>query len=471
MAHLEFSSPGGTDARPNRVSRAHDPGLSPLLTDLYQLSMLQTYYERGMTDVAVFELFFRRLPKTRNFLIAAGLEQALQFLENLRFLPEELDWLAAQDRFSQPFLDHLAALRFSGGVDALLEGTVFFPDEPVLRVMAPLPEAQLVETRLMNIVHFQTLIASKAARAVLQAPEKLLVDFGLRRAHGAEAGLYAARATYLAGFSGTSTVLAGQYYGVPIFGTMAHSFIQAHDDELAAFESFARSHPRHATLLIDTYDTEAAAGKLAHLAPRLARDGIRVRAVRLDSGDLAQHAHNVRRILDEAGLADVHIFASGGLDEFVLRELLAVKRAPVDGFGIGSAVDTSSDAANLDCAYKLQEYAGRARRKRSEGKATWPGRKQVFRSSHHNGQIAGDVLALQTESHAGEALLQPVMRAGLRLAGLPGLAQARERCRSELARLPERLRELEPVPPYPVTVSGPLRALAQEVDRREAAGR
>jgi nicotinate phosphoribosyltransferase len=448
---------------------SRDPGSSALLTDLYQLTMLQTYYEQGMTDTAVFELFFRRLPpKARNFFVAAGLEQVVEFLEGLAFLPEELDWLAGQNRFSRATIEQLASLRFTGDIWAIPEGTVIFANEPIIRVVAPLPEAQLVETRIMNILHFQTMIASKAARAVLQAPGKLLVDFGLRRAHGAEAGLYAARATYLAGMSGTATVLAGQLYGVPIFGTMAHSFIQAHDTETQAFENFARSHPDNITLLIDTYDTEAAARKIVQLAPGLARDGIRIRAVRLDSGDLAEHARQVRGIFDDGGLREVKIFASGGIDEFALRELLTVQRAPIDGFGIGSGMDASYDVPTLDCAYKLQEYRGRARRKRSEGKATWPGSKQVLRSYADSGLMSGDLLALEQEGGSGEPLLRQIMRAGQRLPGLETLEQARSRCRLDLARLPPALRELEPAAPYPVAVSGPLRALADSVDREQA---
>jgi nicotinate phosphoribosyltransferase len=455
---------------PADAGRRSDPGASPLLTDLYELTMLQTYYEHGMTDTAVFELFFRRPPRgTRNFLIAAGLEQLLDFLEQLRFSEDELEWVAGTRRFRPQFVGRLRDLRFTGEVHALPEGTACFPDEPVVRVTAPLPEAQLVESRLLNILHFQTLIASKAARAVLQAPDKLLVDFGMRRAHGAEAALYAARATYLAGFSGSATVLAGQRYGVPVFGTMAHSFIQAHASEALAFERFARSHPNATTLLIDTYDTEAAARKLVQLAPRLAAEGIRIRAVRLDSGDLAEHAFQVRAILDAGGLPEVQIFASSGLEEHALHDLLRVKRAPIDGFGIGSAMDTSQDLPSLDCVYKLQEYAGRARRKRSEGKATWPGRKQVYRRFGADGEMLQDNLGLESEGCEGEPLLQLVMRDGQRLPGLPSLSQAREHCRMQLARLPEALRGLAPVEPYPVSVSAGVRALAEEVDRQQAA--
>ena len=444
--------------------------VSALLTDLYQLTMLQTYFERGMTDTAVFELFFRRLPpKQRNFLLAAGLEQVVQFLEGLCFQPAELEWLARQNHFTPKFIDQVAQLRFTGDVDAVPEGTVLFASEPIIRVVAPLPQAQLVETRLMNLLHFQTMIASKAARAVIQAPDKLLVDFGLRRAHGAEAGLLAARATYLAGMSGTATVLAGTLYGVPIFGTMAHSFIQAHDSEGEAFENFARSHPNNITFLIDTYDTEAAAHKVVKLARKLARDGIKVRAVRIDSGDLAEHARRVRRILDDGGLPEVKIFASGGIDEFALRDLLRVKHAPIDGFGIGSGMDTSYDVPTFDCAYKLQEYAGRARRKRSEGKATWPGRKQVYRRYGADERMSGDLLTLEQDAQDGDALLRPVMRGGRRLPGLETLEQARARARDQLARLPEALRSLEPAPLYPVTVANALKALAEEVDREQAA--
>lgn len=450
-------------------TRNFDPGASPLLTDLYELTMLKTYYEHGMTQTAVFELFFRRVKQgTRSFFVAAGLEQVLDFLEGLQFLPHELEWVAAQPWSSSACVDALAALRFTGEVHAMPEGTVFFPEEPIIRIVAPLPEAQFVESRLMNIVHFQTLIATKAVRSVLQAPDKLLIDFGMRRAHAAEAALYAARAAFLAGFAGTSTALAGQRYGIPVFGTMAHSFIQAHDSETQAFERFARSHPRGTALLLDTYDTEAAARSLATLAPRLSVDGIVIDAVRLDSGDLADHAFKVRAILDAAGLSATRIFASGGLDEHAIRGLLADRQAPIDGFGVGSALDTSQDLPSLDCAYKLQEYAGRARRKRSEGKATWPGRKQVFRLHDDEGRMREDVIGLHDEPIEGEALLMPVMRGGRRSAEVAPLEAARRRCKAEVARLPEPLRALSaPAQPYPVRISAGLRALAEEVDRHQ----
>ncbi|TAK06887.1 MAG: nicotinate phosphoribosyltransferase [Candidatus Manganitrophaceae bacterium] len=438
---------------------------SVLLTDLYQLTMLQGYFDEGMEETAVFEFFIRKRPPERNFFMAAGLASLLGYLERLQFTPPELEWLAGTGRFTDDFIAALSRLRFSGDVDAMPEGTVFFPNEPIVRVTAPLPQAQLIETRLINLLHFQTLIASKAARSVLAAPGKLLIDFGLRRAHGAEAGLTAARACYLAGFAGSSNVLAESVDGVPSFGTMAHSFVQAHEEEAEAFLRFARAQPNNVVFLIDTYDTEGAAAKVVSIAPQLKQEGILIRGVRLDSGDLADHAKKVRRILDQGGLAEVKIWASGNLDEQVVRDLLAAG-APIDGFGIGSRLDTSADVPYLDCAYKLQEYAGRARRKRSEGKATWPGRKQVHRRTGPDGRMAEDLLTLESDPQEGEALIRPVMRAGRRLAPSPSLAESRRRAAAELDRLPESLRRLGEAAPYPVRISASLQALAEEVDRR-----
>ena len=440
-----------------------NPANSVLLTDLYQLTMLQGYHDAGMKETAVFEFFVRRLRPGRGFLLAAGLEQSLEFLEQLHFAPEELEWLASTQRFSKDFLASLENLRFSGDVHAMPEGTVLLPNEPILRVTAPIAEAQLVETRLINLLHLQTMIASKAARSVLMAPDRLLVDFGLRRAHGAEAGLLAARASYIAGFAGTSNVQAGRLFGMPLFGTMAHSFIQAHDDEALAFEHFAHAQPDNVVLLIDTWDTEAAAHKVVALAPKLTRAGIRIKGVRIDSGDLAEHARRVRAILDAGGLEHVIIFASGDLDEYALRDMLAAG-APVDGFGVGTRMDTSSDLPYLDCAYKLQEYAGRARRKRSEGKATWPGRKQVYRRHDADGRMSGDVVTLESDPQPGEPLLVPMMLGGRRVAPAPSLAEVRRRAAENLARLPHPLRRLEAFD-YRVEIAPALHDLTAEVDR------
>ncbi len=441
------------------------PLTSPLTTDLYELNMVQAYLDRGEDKEAVFEFFVRRLPERRGFLLAAGLEDALTYLETLRFTSSEIDWLKNTKRFRNNLIDYLAGLRFTGDVHAIPEGTVCFPNEPLIRITAPLPMAQLVETRLINILHFQTLIASKAARMVLAAPGKILSDFGLRTAHGAEAGLFSARASYIAGFAGAANVLAGERYGIPIVGTMAHSFIQVHDDEMTAFENFARARPEGVILLIDTYDTEAGARKVVALAPKLKADGIAIRGVRIDSGDLAAMGRKVRIILDDGGLKDVIILVSGGVNEDVLQTIIAAK-APIDGYGIGVNLDASIDAPSLDCAYKLQEYAGTPRRKLSEGKVTWPGRKQVWRRYDTSGRLRGDVVSLENDTQAGDALIVPVMRAGKRVAPAPTLAQIREHTARELARLPEPLRKLESGTHYPVQISQALCALAEQTGAR-----
>jgi nicotinate phosphoribosyltransferase len=335
-------------------------------------------------------------------------------------------------------------------------------------VTAPLPQAQLIETRLINLLHFQTLVASKAARMILAAPGKLMVDFGLRRAHGAEAGLLAARASYIAGFAGTATVLADKVYGIPIYGTMAHSFIQSYDDEMEAFEEFARARPQNLTLLIDSYDTEAAAHKVVALAPRLRASGISIAAVRLDSGDLIALSKSVRRILDDGALREVRIFASGGLTEDGVASVLRAG-APIDGFGMGTSLTTSSDVPSLDCVYKLQEYAGLSRRKRSTGKATWPGRKQVWRSYGADGRMLADVLSIESDQHNGDPLLELAIERGRRIAPSPPLTTLRERAARDLARLPEPLRRLDPHASYPVQIGDRLRRLVEEVDMRLSA--
>ncbi len=436
----------------------------PLLTDLYQLTMLQAYLAEGMLDTAVFELFVRRLPAQRRFLVAAGIGVLLDWLEDLHFSADDLDWLARDRRFDRRLLDALAELHFSGDVDALPEGTVCFADEPIVRVSAPIVQAQLIETRLLNLMQFQTVVASKAARCVLAADGRRLVDFGLRRAHAGEAGLLAARAAWLAGFDATSAVAAARWFDIPLAGTMAHSYVQAHRREHDAFLQFARSHPRGLTLLIDTYDTEAAARQLAEVLPAWRREGIELSAVRIDSGDLAAHARAVRAIFDAAGLPEVQVFASGGLDESAIQRLLA-EHAPIDGFGVGTALVTSEDAPALDCAYKLVAYAGEPCRKRSEGKATWPGAKQVWRR-HDDDGMPHDVVGLLDETLPGTPLLQPMMRDGRRIER-DSLAQARQRCAGQLAALPGPLRTLDAGPaPVQAEVSAAVRALADRLDRQ-----
>jgi nicotinate phosphoribosyltransferase len=441
-----------------------NPSTSLLLTDLYQLTMAQAYLDHGMEETAVFEFFVRKLPAHRNFLLAAGLEQVVAFLADLAVSEEELAWLERAGRFNPALLDYLKRLCFTGDLDAVGEGTVIFPEEPILRITAPLPEAQLIETRIINLVNFQTMVASKAIRSVLVAGGKPLIDFGLRRAHGAEAGLLAARAAYLAGFTGTSNVLAGRLYGIPLYGTMAHSYVQAHHDEAAAFRHFAAAQPDHVVLLIDTYDTEEAARKAVALAPSLLSRGIALRGVRLDSGDLAAHARRVRRILDDGGLRETQILASGNLDEYRVQELI-MSGAPIDSFAVGTAMTTSADAPWLECAYKLQEYGGRASRKRSEGKHTWPGRKQVYRCCDGNGHPAHDIITVIDDVQPGEALLSPVMRAGRLVHEAPPLGKIRAQVESNVRRLPDRFRRLDPCEPFQVRISPALQDLAGRVDR------
>ena len=438
---------------------------SPLLTDLYQLTMMQGYVDEGMYEEAVFEFYVRSLPPSRGFLVAAGLETLLAFLEGMRFTEEELKYIAGTGRFSQSLLDYLAKFRFSGDVYAMPEGTVFFENEPVVRVVAPMPEAQLLETRLINILHFEILIASKAARCMLAADDRaVLIDFGVRRSHGAEAGLLAARASYITGFAGTSTVLAEPIFGIPIFGTMAHSYVEAHEDELEAFLSFARANPNNTTLLIDTYDVHSGAKKAIEAASRLKGRGIIVRAVRLDSGDLLVLSKDVRQILDQAGLTDVRIFASGNLDENAIRDLLS-QGAPIEGFGVGTKLDTSEDAPYLECAYKLMEYAGTPRFKKSEGKATIPGRKQVFRQVEDKTMV-GDILTIEGDEADGIPLLTKVMSGGKVTSRHQDLKEIAAYTRSQLKSLPAHFRELKTKPPYSVKISPALSRLGQELERR-----
>ncbi|AGC49051.1 nicotinate phosphoribosyltransferase [Myxococcus stipitatus DSM 14675] len=434
-----------------------------LLTDLYQLTMTEAYLAEGQWDEAVFSLFVRRLPSRRNYLVAAGLEDVLHTLEHLRFRAEDLEWLASLGRFSDRLLGWLERFRFSGDVDAMPEGTPVFAQEPLLEVRAPLPEAQLVETYLLNVMHLQTLAASKASRVVEAAQGRPVMEFGLRRIHGAESGVKVARAAYLAGVDSTSNVLAGKRYGIPLAGTMAHSYVQSHDDELEAFRAFTRVYP-DATLLVDTYDTLRGVQDAIRLAREQGED-FRVRALRLDSGDLLALSLAARELLDEAGLERVRLVASGGLDEDDVARLLA-RGAPLDGFGVGTAMGVSADAPSLDMAYKLVEYAGRPRVKLSAGKVLLPGSKQVYRQEE-DGLARRDLLVRRGDVTRGRPLLRPVMRAGQRLPGvLPSLDDARAYARRELARLPLEVRALEPArPPYSVVVGdGLARARAHEAE-------
>ena len=437
-----------------------------LLTDLYQLTMLQGYFRESLNQTASFAFFIRSLPSSRNFFVAAGLEQLLEFLFGLEFSAEDCDWLRSTGHFSGDFLEYLRELRFTGNVSAMPEGTICFPNEPLVRITAPLPEAQIVETRLINLLQFQTMIASKAVRSVIAARGRTVVDFGLRRAHGAEAGLLAARASYLAGFAGTSNVLAGRRFGIPMFGTMAHSYVMAHDSEAEAFVRFVRSQPEPTVLLIDTYDTLRAARTLVQLAPGLLDQGFGIQGVRIDSGDLMALSRSTRDILDRGGLTQCQVVVSGDLDEYAVRDLLAAG-APIDGFGIGTQLVTSADVPVLNCAYKLEEYAGRPRRKRSPGRQTLPGRKQVFRALDEGGRMRHDVIELCDRAIEGEPLLTEVMRGGQRISATEPLAAMRARVAQQLRQLPDSLHSLERTDPYPVELG---HALAEMVDAMDQSG-
>ncbi len=455
--------------RRSRLRHWEESIAAALFTDLYAITMVQAYFREGMEQTAVFDFFIRRVPDRWNYVIACGVADVLQILENLSFSAEALDYLGELGEFSQEFLEYLADFRFTGDVYALPEGTVAFPLAPLVEVVAPLPEAQLIETLLINQLHFQTLMASKAARVVQAAQGMTVVDFGTRRAHGTDSAIRGARAFHVAGVAATSNVLAGKIYGIPVTGTMAHSYVQAHDDELEAFRQFALLYPE-TVLLVDTYETLAGVRSVVRLAEEMG-SAFRVRAIRLDSGDLATLAHASRRILDEAGLHRVEIFASSNLDEYAISDLVS-QDAPIDGFGVGTRMSVSSDAPAIDCAYKLVSYGGRGRMKLSAGKSSLPGRKQVYRFQE-GGTIVRDVVALVDENVSeGMPLLVPVMRGGKRLrAGYGDLAAARERARRQRQALPPRLHALETAEaPYQVTISKALESRRNKL-REELAAR
>ncbi|NIA08877.1 MAG: nicotinate phosphoribosyltransferase [Nitrospiraceae bacterium] len=435
-----------------------DSLLTPgLLTDFYQITMLKAYLDHELDGQACFEFFVRRSSEKRSFLVAAGLEQVINYLLDVRFTEEDLSFLK-QNGLPKKVTEYLKDFRFRGDIWAVPEGSIVFPGEPILRVEAPLPIAQVIETRLINILHFQTLIASKAVRCVLAAKERPLVDFGLRRAHGGEAGLLAARACYIAGFSATATVEAGLRFGIPLSGTMAHSFVLAHETEEAAFRDFAESRPKNLVLLIDTYDTLKSARRITEIYPEFRDRGIDLKAVRIDSGDLLELSRQVRDIFDRAGLDSVGIFCSGSLDEYKIKRFVDLN-APIDGFGVGTKVDTSADAPFLDCAYKMVEYEGQPKMKYSEGKATLPCRKQIFRQfDESSGLFKLDIVGVIDEDISGKRLLKKVVEAG-RLTGPPeNLETIRKRLRDGISHIPQKIKEIFPIGQrYPVEFSDRLK--------------
>jgi nicotinate phosphoribosyltransferase len=435
-----------------------------LLTDLYEITMAASYHERRMTGRATFDLFVRDLPACRNFLIAGGLEQALDYLVDLSFGEEATEYLRSLHMFDDGFLNYLRRFDFTGEVWAVPEGEAVFPPEPIMRVTAPLIEAQIVETFLLNCITFQTMIASKAARVSLACGDKKFVDFSLRRDHGADAGLKGSRASFIGGASGTSNVLAGMTYGIPVSGTMAHSYIMAFESETEAFRAYARQFPERAVLLIDTFDSEEGARRAAQVARELAAEGINVSGVRLDSGDLGPLARSVRKILDEAGLEQMQIFLSGDLDEYRIKSLLE-EGAPVDAFGVGTQMGTSADAPSLGGVYKLVEDERGPKIKLSTGKATLPGRKQVFRFQSETFDY--DLIGLEDEDIAGaRPVLEKVMEGGRRLRAPEPLEDLQERCRSSIGLLPPHLKDLQPARrPYQVQRSTRLDELVRDMSQ------
>ncbi len=443
----------------------------PILNDLYEFTVTAAFFERAMNGDAAFEVMVRRFPASRGYMIAAGLARVLEILEDFHFEASAIAHLESLHLFKAEFLDFLAKLRFTGSVRAIADGSIFFPGQPVLEVRGPLIEAQLLEPLVLNQLGFASLTATKAARCFSVAAGRRLIEFGLRRGQGADATLIAARSSYLAGFSGTSNILAGKRYGMPVFGTMSHSFIMAHDSERQALEDFARTFPKLNTLLVDTYDTAQGVRNVAELAERLAKDDIKIQAVRIDSGDLYQMSRQARAILDQHGLADIAIFASGNLDEYRIAELIRAG-APIDAFGLGTALTVSDDAPSADYTYKLADYMGRPRLKTSAGKATVPGRKQVFRGLDASGHFTQDLIGLMDETAASVArefkpapsrivpLLQPVMEHGRRLgAAPPTLNQSRDHFMSEFAMLGARQRSLTSPAVYPVRLTAALNAM------------
>jgi len=440
-----------------------------LFTDFYELTMCASYFDNKNFEQATFDLFIRRLPKNRSYFLFAGLEQCLQYLQSIEFTDEHLAYLKTQG-FNQNFLDYLRGFRFTGEVCAVPEGTLVFPNEPLIRVTAPIIEAQLVETFLLNTVNLQTMIATKASRVVHAAKGKPVIEFGLRREPGIDAGMKVARSSYIAGCQGTSNVLAGQVYGIPVFGTMAHSFIMSYPKEIDAFRAFTDTFPNKSTLLIDTYDDISGAEKAAVIAKELEAKGCRLGGVRLDSGDLAKNSRKIRKILDDQGLNYMKIFASGDLDEFKIEELLD-QRARIDSFGVGTKMGTSADRPYLDVIYKLCETMTADGcfspiMKLSKGKITLPGRKQVYRFKDAEGAFKKDTIALADENVEGEPLIVKVMEKGKLTYEPPSLEQIRANAADSLSNLPDEYKALTGAPVYPIELSRNLLNLVRTLKRQ-----
>ena len=438
-----------------------------LFTDLYELTMAQAYWQSGKTAQATFSLFFRKYPPDRAYFVFAGLQDILEYLEGFHFTNDDIAFLRSINQFDDSFLSYLGKLRFTGSVRAMPEGTVFFANEPVVEVTGPVIEAQIVETFLVNQVNVQSMLAAKASRVMHAAQGRDIVDFAARRTHGTDAAAKLARVCYMAGFAGTSNVLAGGIYGIPISGTMAHSFVTTFEDEIDSFRAYARSFPDSSIFLVDTYDTLDGTRKAITVAKEMRRQGHELRAIRLDSGDLLDLSLKARLLLDEAGLNDVQVVASGGLDEFAVDALLKAG-APIDGFGVGTKVGVSADAPWTDCAYKLVEYDGRPTLKLSFEKQTLPGPKQVYRFRDEDRKYQRDVIALADEpppTKEAEPLLSEVMRNGKPTSPHPNLKELRERFASEFACLPDRHKTLKTPEQYDVGITDALESLRSKAVR------
>ena len=425
----------------------------PLFTDLYELTMAASYFAHHVFDTATFSLYIRDVYATRNFFVAAGLDQVLDELASFRFSDPDISYLHSTGRFSKHFLDYLRQLRFTGDVYAMPEGMVFFANEPVMEVTAPIVEAQLIETFVLNTIGFQTMIASKAARCFHAAEGRPLIDFSLRRTQGQDAGIKVARSTFIAGFAATSNVLAGKIYGIPISGTMAHSYVSAFDKELDAFFAYADTFPDHSIFLIDTYDSVEGARHAAAVAKEMQKKGHTLIGVRLDSGDMAGLSREVRKIFDDAGLYDVKIFASSGFDEFKIAKVIS-EGALIDAFGVGTKVGVSADAPFVDVVYKMVRFKGRDVRKLSPGKVTLAGEKQVFRKSDQNGRYSEDIIGQRDEIIAeGKPLLEKVMGNGKILRSHPQLQMLQEKFKENFAALDDRYKSIQDHNAYPVKLS------------------
>ena len=424
---------------------------SPLFVDLYELTMAQGYFLENLNGEAVFSTFVRKLPDNRNFLIACGLADVLSFLENFKFSSEDIDYLKSLGLFKDEFLDFLKELRFTGDVYALKEGTIFFENEPILEIKAPIIQCQLLETYVLNQIQLQTMLVTKGARICSVAQDRNVVDFGSRRAHGLDAGLKAARAFYISGMSATSNVLAGKIYNIPVTGTMAHSYIQVHSNEFEAFETFSSIYPR-TILLIDTYDIYEGIENVIKLSKKLG-DKFSITGIRIDSGDIITTSKEIRKILDRAGLYNVKIIVSGSLDEYKIYEIVK-ENVPIDGFGVGTKAIVSEDAPFLDIVYKLTEYKGEGKFKKSKGKSTIPFQKQVYRHID-GGKYREDVISKYNEVLPGNPLIIKVMENGrLRDGAVEELDIIKERVKKELSMLPDNLKKLQKSEePYPVKFS------------------